>query len=852
LANVTYTVVSGDSLWKISENKLSTILGSGIANTNANIQKAVDKLVELNDITNPNYIVIGQELVLSGAAKKSTSSNLKAVIKAFGLQSGTQSTLYATWTWNQSNTENYQVKWYYDSGNGVWFEGTNSTVTIKQSTYGIPSNAKRVKFLVKPVAKKRKVGNKEVAYWVASWSTEKIYDVSSSPPIAPSGAPEVTIDKYKLTARIEGLENANATSVKFEIVKDDSKVFKTGTGTIKTDVASFSCDVTRGCKYKVRCRTVRGKLLSEWTGYSANKGTIPYAPSKITECYVEKTDDTYIAYVRWTEVAGASYEIQWTKNENSFKLDPVDSSVSSKTSNIAYTEIYGLDSGEYYFRVRAVNPDITEGEKGSEWTPVRFAAAGSDPISPTTWSSVTTAYPNDTVTLYWVHNSEGGLKQTSAKILLTVNGVAQKNIEINSDDSSYDLPIFNYTDSDAKIEWAVQTAATKDDNGTAKYGDVSAFRTIDVYVTPTLTVAILENTPEIDNEYSEIDTLNAYPFYIVGEMQTYKQKAINANVSIRANNAYETVDDVGTVKMVNVGDLVYSKYFDELYPTEETAFLLEMTPGVINLENNISYTVDCVVYMDSGLTATAEAFFTVSWDDELLEPNAEIGIDPDTITASIQPFCRNSSGYLIEEVTLSVYRREYDGSFTEIATEIPNDGVTFVTDPHPALDFARYRVVARSNETGSIGYYDIPGIPVNENCVVIQWDEAWSNFDLVEDQIPEEPAWSGSMLKLPYNIDVSDDNGSDVELIEYIGRKHPVAYYGTQLGESATWNVTIDKNDIETLYALRRLRIWMGDVYVREPSGSGYWANIKVSFSQKHRDVTIPVTMTLTRVEGGI
>ena len=107
------------------------------------------------------------------------------------------------------------------------------------------------------------------------------------------------------------------------------------------------------------------------------------------------------------------------------------------------------------------------------------------------------------------------------------------------------------------------------------------------------------------------------------------------------------------------------------------------------------------------------------------------------------------------------------------------------------------------------------------------------------------------MLRLPYNIDVSDSNQSDVSLIEYIGRSYPVSYYGTQLGMTSTWNVLIPKDDKDTLYGLRRLANWMGDVYVREPSGSGYWANISVSFSQKHRDVTIPVTLNITRVSGG-
>ena len=116
----------------------------------------------------------------------------------------------------------------------------------------------------------------------------------------------------------------------------------------------------------------------------------------------------------------------------------------------------------------------------------------------------------------------------------------------------------------------------------------------------------------------------------------------------------------------------------------------------------------------------------------------------------------------------------------------------------------------------------------------------------------EQPAWAGSMLKLPYNIDVSEANSSDKSLVEYIGRSHPVTYYGTQLGVTATWNMDIPKSDKETVYALRRLARWMGDVYVREPSGSGYWANISVSFSQKHTEVTIPVTLTISQVEGGM
>ena len=177
----------------------------------------------------------------------------------------------------------------------------------------------------------------------------------------------------------------------------------------------------------------------------------------------------------------------------------------------------------------------------------------------------------------------------------------------------------------------------------------------------------------------------------------------------------------------------------------------------------------------------------------------------------------------------------------------------YITDPHPALDYARYRIVAISNTTGAVSYYDPPGYPIGEVGAIIQWNEDWSVFDTDgEGSELEEQPWSGSLLRLPYNIDISDKNSLDVSLVKYIGRKRPVSYYGTQLGETSSWKFDIDREDKETLYALRRLSIWTGNVYAREPSGSGYWASISVSFSQTHCDVVIPVTIELTRVEGGV
>lgn len=343
-----------------------------------------------------------------------------------------------------------------------------------------------------------------------------------------------------------------------------------------------------------------------------------------------------------------------------------------------------------------------------------------------------------------------------------------------------------------------------------------------------------------------LDILETFPIKVSAIAGPNTQQPISYHLSVIANEAYETVDSTGSRKFVSKGEPVYSRHFDisEVLTTELSA-------GDIDLENNIEYTIICKVAMNSGLTAESSLDFVVSWTDEIYEPNCELNVDEETYTASIRPYCADEEGKLLEDVTLSVYRREFNGEFVELGTGIDNLSGTFITDPHPALDYARYRIVAMSKTTGAVSYYDVPGYPVGCVAAILQWDEEWSTFDVQGEDAMEKPVWAGSMLKLPYNIDVSDTHRPDVSLVEYIGREHPVSYYGTQVGATSTWSMDVPKKDEETLYALRRLANWMGDVYVREPSGSGYWANITVSFSQKHCEVVSPVSIDVTRVEGG-
>lgn len=447
---------------------------------------------------------------------------------------------------------------------------------------------------------------------------------------------------------------------------------------------------------------------------------------------------------------------------------------------------------------------------------------------------------------------------TNAKYQVVANGVTYQGFahKVTVSDTSYYVMFGNSSILTAQIQFKDQSAilsqlqTTNDPFCIAINVDTSDGMSLMVD-----SIHIFQKEGAVDESltlslvgYEEIDILEAFPLCVSAEAGPNNQTPIGYNLVISANEAYETLDHVGNPKMVSKGDPVFSRHYDI-----DADLFTELSASDIDLENNISYTVECIVSMNSGLTATDTATFTVAWTDDEYAPSAEIGIDLDTYSAIIRPYCEDFSGNLIEDVVLSVYRREYDGSFTEIIKNIENVREAYITDPHPSLDYARYRIVAMTKSTGAMSVFDVPPYPVGGKEIVLQWDDVWSDF-IVDEETGQssEPAWTGSMLKLPYNIDVSNNHQPDVELVEYIGRSNPVSYYGTQHGETATWNVDIDAKDTETLYQLRRLSKWMGNVYVREPSGSGYWAHVVASFSQKHREVTIPVQLEIIRVEGGM
>lgn len=859
MAVTTYTVKRGDTLWDICAGNCGKSIASSISGSTINAK--INTLVKLNDIKNRNLIYVGQKLKLSGKSSSSSSSSSSTsnkaeapTITAFGLQSQDTSgrAMYLAWTCKTIHLKSFKVRWSYYA-DGLWIIGNESETTsaaseYRTSTYSAPENATKVKVKVQPISATYKdKNNNDVKYWNSlPWSAEKSYDFSNNPPYPPS-TPTVEIEDYSLTASINNVnpKELNADSIEFEIIKNNSTSLGIYSAKINTvsNYVSYTHIVDAGAEYKVRARGKKGSKVSGWSAFSSSVGTKPSVPSAITTCKANSyANDEVTAYLEWTKVNNAeTYDIEYTTNKNYF--DGSDQTTIITGIEFTHYEITSLELGkEYFFRVRAVNEN---GE--SDWSEIKSAVLGTTPAAPTTWSSTTTAIVGEPLNLYWVHNAEDGSSQTYAELRLFIDGEQQvpditiKNTEIEEDKDKTSIYALDTTDypEGTKIKWQVRTAGI-----TKVYGEWSIAREVDIYAKPTLDLAV---TTLPDGTGNIIDILTAFPFYVYALAGPNTQTPIGYQLKVTANEYYETIDEDGTTKMVNKGDEIYSKYFDI-----STALIVEMSADNIDIEPDIEYTITCAVTMNSGLTAETSHNFRAEWEDVEYTLDAEVTIDTESYTALISPYCQDENGELVEDITLSIYRREFDGTFKELARNLPNTNAITISDPHPALDYARYRIVGKTISTGAISFYDLPGVEVGGIAAIIQWDEEWTTFDATEETEGDEPAWSGSMLMLPYNINVSDKYSMDSELVKYAGRKRPVSYYGTQLGETSSWSMEIPKDDKDTLYAIRRLAIWTGDVYVREPSGSGYWANISVSYNQNHDLVTIPITLDITRVEGGI
>ena len=785
------------------------------------------------------------------------------------------------------HTDHFEVKWHYYSGDGVWFSGSETTVESNKTNckYSAPTNAIRVRFAIRPISETYTANGMESTYFNGIWSSWIYYNFADEVTVETPSVPEVTINGTTLTAELDCYD-PSTNLIGFYVVKNDSSHIADYDGYAKViyNHVSFSHDVDLGNVYRVKCRayhtsekistnnvsTIKSyDAISDWSEYSENVGTIPKQPHFD---FPDGIDKTILKVLSLTEirlrfmgsVTAASYEVQYTRDSIYFDHSTSEVQTTTLDASGGGTKsiiISNLTTGmRWFFRVRGVNED---GE--SEWSEVQTCVLGTTPSAPTTWNETASVSTSGIIRLYWVHNSEDDSEQSAAELLLKV-GSNTKTVSLSgsTNRSYYYINIPNISDDDSvlsplkvggSLTWQVRTKGVVE-----SFGNYSVERTVEIIAAPTISNFRLNTT---DSE--EID--KGLPFTFTANVTPTSQRISGYRLVItKASAIYENGSDkiissvadiTGKLRVINIGQDVYDKYFS--VPSDDTSNYISITvnAGDFFPENGVDYTYYLTVYMQSGLTAkTATRTFTLKMPENDFDINANITVLKNKAATTIRPYCVDkTTREVIDGVLLYVYRREFDGTLTLIQGEYENTDPdakdVYIVDPHPGLDYARYRIVAVMQDTGETDFVDLPGTPIGIKSIVIKWDEQWQNYEADSEDALEQLPIQGSMILLPYNIDISDTYQKDTSLINYIGRSNPVSYYGTQIGESSEWSVSIPATSTDLLYQLRKLAVYQGDVYVREPSGSGYWANITVSFSKNHSETTIPVKLNVKRVEGG-
>lgn len=841
-------------------------------------------------------------------AKKSKMSVTSLKIQQIGT-TGTE--VYATWTalssTNQKYTDKLSVSWSYQvknkSGANVWLSGSSSTVSKGASrttqSYNAPDDAYAVKVTVTPTLTKK--GKK---YRTAS-SASATFSFDANIPEQPD-APNVVLDGYKLTATATRKTTDRYTDgFKFFIYKEDSSGVVSKSPFIQSDIIDVSSvgtaqfvinSITPGFRYYVTCKAYNKTSGKYGTGSKESEPssvTESIIPTQVVVTSIETISRSEIK-LTWENTPGAAtengYEIEYATKEEYFNTDKAQKTTANET--YAFIE---LDIGNvWYFRVRAKN---NGGEYGP-WSsaPYLSAAAAVKPNPPTTWSIKSSAMINDLVSLYWTHNSADGSKPTVSKLVYQINDGEEQIVlvdhsDLTPDDTDftfhYDITLEQGTFSDGDIlNWKVATQGVAE----MGYSDYSIQREIKVY------------SPVIVG-IEALDVVTEYPINIRISALPLSQTCVACYVSIIANNDYEGEDYMGNAKYIHAGDSVYSQIFTNIGNEIE----LSLEPTDIILVNTESYTIKVDAAMTSSLNGVEEKQFSVDLPELTFNVDAGIFVDQSTLTAGIIPSCTyleddpehppvyrqcdendkydedevyfiddhgtladpqptkdeftsNPSSFyvveaiLVDTVKMDVYRINFDGTFTELARGLDNTGSTMITDPHPSLDNAKYRIIGRDYATMSTFYNDIISEDINQPGMVLQWDgeynDIFTNLDI--DALTEDGVGSasgGTTLILPYNVKTSESASPDVSLLSYIGRQSPTSYYGTQLGQNGNFSADVDATDTTTLELLRRLQIWMGDVYVRERNGLGYWARVDVSFNRDYHSVVMPVTFNIQRVD---
>lgn len=762
----------------------------------------------------------------------------------------------------------------------------------------------------KVTGKKKKYKGVSTAYFTASWSSWVTYDFSTNAPDAPSiSSLTSTGTTIKAVVTTDSADN-KTNQIRFEYSIGGTVKTTTSWMNITNHYLEYAYAGLANSTYRVRAQaknTTSGGT-SVWGGYS-EVSTVPATP---TNFKASAGSEEGVIILDWDDVPGVSeesgYTVEYTNNKTYFDA----SSNVQSASSTASTMTLNVDLGyTWYFRVRATNS--AGNSSWSKIIQQVIAKVPEAPTTWTNKSSFMTgenirlyfthnSEDNSKLQEYKISYKVNGVQQPE---------ITETPPQTTEDNPIYyyDLDVSSYS-ADTVILWKIRTKGVHPDYG--KYSmereikiyvqpalNIEIDETITQFpIDISLTTTPLSQKPInyavsiVSTESYTTSDMFGNETFVNADTTVYSKIFINTDNSNTLDfsilpseaaleqgqtyNVYATVSmNSGLVAEDSV--TIDTEWDTELYFPEadiefnEDQYTCAITPVCYKIDAPYEAVVAETTYTEEQYSFNDETFIAYVDEEHGNYPfiyengwtynNSYVDISDYGLSLSEEVIPKNGDQIIVtyemeqileEDVVLDVYRKNTDATFTEIITNMTNSGNSVTTDPHPNFGVSSYRIIARNPYNNSIGYNDID-VENNVTSIVIQWDEKYSIVEDVDVEALDidavDPIYSGSIIVLPYNIKTSESNSKDVSLVEYIGRKHPVTYYGTQRGSKASWNADIEKTDKEKINLLRALDVWPEDVYVREPNGTGYKASVSVSFNIDYDSLIIPVSIDVTHVE---
>lgn len=774
-------------------------------------------------------------------------------------------TVIAHWKFNTgSTTDHFSVYWeYWNTTNSMWVLASESGQNVPTSSYETHSGVKWFQTTWSPngaaeTSTKIRIYVDPIPKSGSSWRHGGVY---SNPITNPKWTnlngealepPSYDIDWYGDLIRLNATSAPTLSKyIVYYRSQDGGSFSKLKTSTINTPV---SVTPANGHYYQFQAawmladqKTVGERSLPSEVFYGR-----PMRPTNLTAKVVACDAESGSVRLDWKDggSTGDKYLVEWSTDPNAWDnhadVESSEEPGQPDSENYGWRTIGGLEPGKtYWFRVKRGE---SKAEDSYEWSD--YACVGSEnsrnlqvscvmgtrPSAPTLGQVPSSAPVDDPLTLSWTHNSEDGSAQTAYEVQVNTGSWTQQSTGTTEQSVTFTPSASGFADG-STVQWRVRTKGALDTDSADDWSPWSATGSVTVWAKPSATIYVP-------------DPVESLPLGMQLEVGSTSvgNRPTRFWLMIAADEPYESIGPDGDPTWVAEGETIWS---GEAVPGDDgcTASGWDLSLNVVDIRlfSGITYVVTGGCYTSQGLRseATPTTFVADIGQTAIDGCDADVTFDNATMSATIMPRCTDGpEGELLEGVTLSVWRL---GDGNELIGEwLANDGYAVCLDPHPTFGTCVYRIVATGTSTGAQGSSDVT-LTTNAPGIVIQWDEEWGDPENTADGV----SFSGQRLVLPFNVDVTEQWAKQSSLNEWAGRKSPVSRYGTQRGHTATWTCSLNRyKGLDQVNAVRKLATHMGDVYVREPYGSGYWAHVDVgSLGATHGNPEVQVSLNVTRVE---